>query len=200
MMLFAKDVVSRNPGTDIVFDVKSTRRLNALISSCGGRPVMCKSGHSHIRNKMVETGAMLGGELSGHIFFKERWFGIDDGVYSAVRLIEIMSIRDQSLDDIFSDFPSSCSTPEIRIAVPEDKKFSLVKRLIDGGDWGNGKVSTLDGVRVDFAKGWGLVRASNTAAELTLRFEADDADSLATVKNVFKQQLQQVDSGLPLPF
>jgi phosphomannomutase/phosphoglucomutase len=200
MMLFAKDVVSRNPGTDIVFDVKSTRRLNALISSCGGRPVMCKSGHSHIRNKMVETGAMLGGELSGHIFFKERWFGFDDGVYSAVRLIEIMSIRDQSLDDIFSDFPSSCSTPEIRIAVPEDKKFSLVKRLIDGGDWGNGKVSTLDGVRVDFAKGWGLVRASNTAAELTLRFEADDADSLATVKNVFKQQLQQVDSGLPLPF
>lgn len=200
MMLFAKDVVSRNPGTDIVFDVKSTRRLNTLISSCGGRPVMCKSGHSHIRNKMVETGAMLGGELSGHIFFKERWFGFDDGVYSAVRLIEIMSIRDQSLDDIFATFPESFSTPEIRIAVPEDKKFSLVKRLVDSGDWGNGKVSTLDGVRVDFAKGWGLVRASNTAAALTLRFEADDAESLATVQNVFKQQLQQVDSSLSLPF
>ena len=200
MMLFAKDVVSRNPGTDIVFDVKSTRRLNTLISSCGGRPVMCKSGHSHIRNKMLETGAMLGGELSGHIFFKERWFGFDDGVYSAVRLIEIMSIRDQSLDDIFAAFPESFSTPEIRIAVPEDKKFSLVKRLADSGDWGNGKVSTLDGVRVDFAKGWGLVRASNTAAALTLRFEADDAESLSTVQNVFKQQLQQVDSGLPLPF
>lgn len=200
MMLFAKDVVSRNPGADIVFDVKSTRRLNALISSCGGRPVMCKSGHSHIRNKMVETGAMLGGELSGHIFFKERWFGFDDGVYSAVRLIEIMSIRDQSLDDIFSTFPESFSTPEIRIAVPEDKKFSLVKRLTDSGEWGNGKVSTLDGVRVDFAKGWGLVRASNTAAALTLRFEADDAESLATVQNVFKQQLLQVDSSLSLPF
>ena len=200
MMLFAKDVVSRNPGTDIVFDVKSTRRLSALISSCGGRPVMCKSGHSHIRNKIVETGAMLGGELSGHIFFKERWFGFDDGVYSAVRLIEIMSIRDQSLDDIFATFPESFSTPEIRVAVPEDKKVSLVKRLADSGDWGNGKVSTLDGVRVDFAKGWGLVRASNTAAELTLRFEADDAESLATVQNVFKQQLQQVDSGLSLPF
>ncbi|MEZ5540378.1 MAG: phosphomannomutase/phosphoglucomutase [Pseudomonadales bacterium] len=200
MMLFAKDVISRNPGTDIVFDVKSTRRLNTLISSCGGRPVMCKSGHSHIRNKMVETGAMLGGELSGHIFFKERWFGFDDGVYSAVRLIEIMSIRDQSLDDIFATFPESFSTPEIRIAVPEDKKFSLVKSLIDGGEWGNGKISTLDGVRVDFAKGWGLVRASNTAAALALRFEADDAESLATVQNVFKQQLQSVDSSLPLPF
>lgn len=200
LMLFAKDVVSRNPGTDIVFDVKSTRRLNTLITSCGGRPVMCKSGHSHIRNKMLETGAMLGGELSGHIFFKERWFGFDDGVYSAARLLEIMSIRDQDLDGIFATFPESACTPEIRIAVPEDKKFALVKQLADSGDWGNGKVSTLDGVRVDFAKGWGLVRASNTAAALTLRFEADDADSLATVQHVFKQQLQRVDSQLPLPF
>jgi phosphomannomutase/phosphoglucomutase len=200
LMLFAKDVVSRNPGTDIIFDVKSTRRLNALISGCGGRPVMCKSGHSHIRNKMVETGAMLGGELSGHIFFKERWFGFDDGVYSAARLLEILSIRDESLDDIFSAFPVSASTPEIRIAVPEDKKFAIVKQLTDKGEWGNGKLSTLDGVRVDFAKGWGLVRASNTVAELTLRFEADDAESLATVQNVFKQQLQAVDGGLLLPF
>lgn len=200
LMLFAKDVVSRNPGTDIIFDVKSTRRLNALISGCGGRPVMCKSGHSHIRNKMVETGAMLGGELSGHIFFKERWFGFDDGVYSAARLLEILSIRDESLDDIFSAFPVSASTPEIRIAVPEEKKFTIVKQLTDKGEWGNGKLSTLDGVRVDFAKGWGLVRASNTAAELTLRFEADDAESLVTVQNVFKQQLQAVDSSLLLPF
>ena len=200
LMLFARDVVSRNPGTDIVFDVKSTRRLNALISSCGGRPVMWKSGHSHIKNKMLETGAMLGGELSGHIFFKERWFGFDDGMYSAARLLEIMSIRDQDLDSIFAALPVSSSTPEIRIAVSEDKKFSIVKSLADNGEWGNGKVTTIDGVRVDFAKGWGLVRASNTAAELTMRFEADDGDSLATVQNVFKQQLQLVDNALRLPF
>lgn len=200
LMLFARDVVSRNPGTDIVFDVKSTRRLNALISSCGGRPVMWKSGHSHIKNKMLETGAMLGGELSGHIFFKERWFGFDDGMYSAARLLEIMSIRDQDLDSIFAALPVSFSTPEIRIAVPEDKKFSIVKNLSENGEWGNGKITTIDGVRVDFAKGWGLVRASNTAAELTMRFEADDGDSLATVQNVFKQQLQLVDNTLRLPF
>ncbi len=200
LMLFARDVVSRNPGTDIVFDVKSTRRLNALISSCGGRPVMWKSGHSHIKNKMLETGAMLGGELSGHIFFKERWFGFDDGMYSAARLLEIMSIRDQDLDGIFAALPVSFSTPEIRIAVTEDKKFSIVKNLSENGEWGNGKVTTIDGVRVDFAKGWGLVRASNTAAELTLRFEADDGDSLATVQSVFKQQLQLVDNDLRLPF
>lgn len=200
LMLFARDVVSRNPGTDIVFDVKSTRRLNALISSCGGRPVMWKSGHSHIKNKMLETGAMLGGELSGHIFFKERWFGFDDGVYSAARLLEIMSIRDQDLDSIFAALPASSSTPEIRVAVPEDRKFPIVRALADNGEWGNGKVTTIDGVRVDFAKGWGLVRASNTSAALTLRFEADDAESLATVQHVFKQQLQLVDGGLRLPF
>lgn len=200
LMLFARDVVSRNPGTDIVFDVKSTRRLNALISSCGGRPVMWKSGHSHIKNKMLETGAMLGGELSGHIFFKERWFGFDDGVYSAARLLEIMSIRDQDLDGIFAAMPTSSSTPEIRVVVPEDRKFPIVRALAENGEWGNGKVTTIDGVRVDFAKGWGLVRASNTSAALTLRFEADDPDSLATVQHVFKQQLQLVDSGLKLPF
>jgi phosphomannomutase/phosphoglucomutase len=200
LMLFARDVVSRNPGTDIIFDVKSTRRLNALISSCGGRPVMWKSGHSHIKNKMLETGAMLGGELSGHIFFKERWFGFDDGIYSAARLLEIMSIRDQDLDTIFASLPTAASTPEIRIAVPEDIKFSIIRKLEEAGEWGNGKVTSIDGVRVDFAKGWGLVRASNTAAELTLRFEADDNDALMTVQHVFKQQLQLVDSSLQLPF
>ncbi|HSC76083.1 MAG TPA: phosphomannomutase/phosphoglucomutase [Pseudomonadales bacterium] len=200
LMLFARDVVSRNPGTDIVFDVKSTRRLNALISGCGGRPVMWKSGHSHIKNKMLETGAMLGGELSGHIFFKERWFGFDDGMYSVARLLEIMSIRDQDLDSIFAALPTAACTPEIRIPVLEDEKFSIVKSLAENGEWGNGKVTSIDGVRVDFAKGWGLVRASNTSAALTLRFEADDNDSLATVQHVFKQQLQLVNSELRLPF
>lgn len=200
LMLFAKDIVSRNPGCDVVFDVKCTRRLNALISSYGGRPVMWKSGHSHIKNKMIETGALLGGELSGHIFFKERWFGFDDGMYSGARLLEIMSIRDQDMDGIFAAFPESASTPEIRIAVPEERKFSIIDRLIEKGEWGNGKCSTLDGVRVDFAKGWGLVRASNTSAALTLRFEADDAESLVTVQHVFKQQLMLVDKDLQLPF
>lgn len=200
LMLFAKDIVSRNPGADIIFDVKSTRRLNALITGHGGRPVMWKSGHSHIKNKMHETGALLGGELSGHIFFKERWFGFDDGMYSAARLLEIMSIRDQDLDSIFAGMPNAASTPEIRISVPEARKFAIISQLAEKGEWGNGKVTTIDGVRVDFAKGWGLVRASNTAAELTLRFEADDEEALVTMQHVFKQQLQAIDKDLHLPF
>ena len=200
LMLFAKDIVSRNPGTDVIFDVKSTKRLNALVSSYGGRPMMWKSGHSHIKNKMKETGALIAGELSGHIFFKERWYGFDDGMYAAARLLEIMSIRDQDLDGIFAAFPDTASTPEIRIKVDEKQKLSIVKQLADKGEWGNGKLTTLDGVRVDFAKGWGLVRASNTADELTLRFEADDEDTLATVQHLFKQQLALIDKTINLPF
>jgi phosphomannomutase/phosphoglucomutase len=199
LMLFAKDIVSRNPGTDVIFDVKSTRRLNALISSYGGRPVMWKSGHSHIKNKMQETGALIAGEFSGHIFFKERWFGFDDGMYSAARLLEIMSIRDQDLDGIVAAFPECSSTPEIRIPVDESRKFAIIKQLSEQGEWGNGKLTTMDGVRVDFSKGWGLVRASNTAAELTMRFEADDDESLATVRQVFQQQLFAVDKALNIP-
>lgn len=200
LMLFAKDIVSRNPGTDVIFDVKSTKRLNALISSYGGRPMMWKSGHSHIKNKMKETGALIAGELSGHIFFKERWYGFDDGMYAAARLLEIMSIRDQDLDGIFAAFPDTASTPEIRVKVDEKQKTALIKQLADNGEWGNGKLTTLDGVRVDFAKGWGLVRASNTAAELTLRFEADDEDTLATVQHLFKQQISLIDKTINLPF
>jgi phosphomannomutase/phosphoglucomutase len=200
LMLFAKDIVSRNPGTDVIFDVKSTKRLNSLVSSYGGRPVMWKSGHSHIKNKMQETGALIAGELSGHIFIRERWFGFDDGMYAGARLLEIMSIRDQDLDGIFSAFPETSSTPEMRIPIDETQKFSVIRQLSEKGEWGNGKVSKIDGVRVDFAKGWGLVRASNTAAELTLRFEADDDDTLATVQHLFKQQLAMVDKSLKLPF
>jgi phosphomannomutase/phosphoglucomutase len=199
LMLFAKDIVSRNPGTDVIFDVKSTRRLNALISSYGGRPVMWKSGHSHIKNKMQETGALIAGEFSGHIFFKERWFGFDDGMYSAARLLEIMSIRDQDLDGIIAAFPECSSTTEIRIPVDENRKFVIIKQLSEQGEWGNGKLTTIDGVRVDFSKGWGLVRASNTAAELTMRFEADDDESLDTVKQVFQQQLFLIDKTLSIP-
>ena len=151
---------------------------------------MWKSGHSHIKNKMLETGAMLGGELSGHIFFKERWFGFDDGMYSAARLLEIMSIRDQDLDSIFAALPVSFSTPEIRIAVPEDKKFSIVKNLSENGEWGNGKITTIDGVRVDFAKGWGLVRASNTGPELIVRCEGNIPAALDNMKKELFGYLQ----------
>lgn len=200
LMLFAKDIVSRNPGTDVIFDVKSTRRLNSLISGYGGRPLMWKCGHAHIKAKMQETGALLGGEFSGHIFFKERWYGFDDGIYATARLLEILTSRDQSLDAALSTLPVSAITPEIRIPVDEDKKFEMVERLLAKGDFSGGKITTLDGLRVDFSKGWGLVRASNTSAYLTLRFEADNDDMLEKIRDMFRQQLKALIPELKINF
>lgn len=200
LMLFAKDVVSRNPGADIIFDVKCTRRLTALISGYGGRPVMWKTGHSLIKKKMKETGALLAGEMSGHIFFKERWFGFDDGIYSAARLLEILSQDKRDAEHVFSAFPSDISTPEINITVTDENKFRLIERLQRDGTWGDANLTTLDGVRVDYPKGWGLVRASNTTPVLVLRFEADTEDELERIKEVFRAQLYTVAPDLNLPF
>ena len=200
LMLFAKDVVSRNPGADIIFDVKCTRRLIPLISGYGGRPVMWKTGHSLIKKKMKETGALLAGEMSGHIFFKERWYGFDDGIYSAARLLEILSLETRCAEQVFNAFPSDISTPEINIQVTEETKFSLIERLQREAQWGDAKLTDIDGVRVDYPKGWGLIRASNTTPVLVLRFEADTEDELERIKQVFRQQLSQVAPDLSLPF
>jgi phosphomannomutase/phosphoglucomutase len=200
MMLFAKDVVSRNPGADIIYDVKCTRRLGALISGYGGRPVMWKTGHSLIKKKMKETGALLAGEMSGHVFFKERWFGFDDGIYSAARLLEILSQDRRDAEHVFSAFPLDISTPEINVTVTDENKFRLVDRLQRDGVWGEANLTTLDGVRVDYPKGWGLVRASNTTPVLVLRFEAETEDELERIKEVFRAQLYNVAPDLNLPF
>ncbi|WP_218192111.1 phosphomannomutase/phosphoglucomutase [Pseudomonas sp. HAR-UPW-AIA-41] len=200
MMLFAKDVVSRNPGADIIFDVKCTRRLPALISGYGGRPVMWKTGHSLIKAKMKETGALLAGEMSGHIFFKERWYGFDDGIYSAVRLLEILSLEERDAEHVFAAFPTSLSTPEINIQVTDERKFQLIDSLQRDAQWGDANLTTLDGVRVDYAKGWGLIRASNTTPVLVLRFEADTEDELARIQDVFRGQLNAIAPDLKLPF
>ncbi|MGE8360602.1 phosphomannomutase/phosphoglucomutase [Pseudomonas sp.] len=200
LMLFAKDVVSRNPGADIIFDVKCTRRLTPLISGYGGRPVMWKTGHSLIKKKMKETGALLAGEMSGHIFFKERWFGFDDGIYAAARLLEILSQDKRDAELVFSAFPSDISTPEINIQVTEQTKFRIIDSLQRDGVWGEGNITTLDGVRVDYPKGWGLVRASNTTPVLVLRFEADSEQELERIKDVFRAQLYSVAPDITLPF
>lgn len=200
LMLLAQDVVSRNPGADVIFDVKCTRNLNTLISNYGGRPIMWKTGHSFMKEKMVETGALLGGEFSGHIFFKERWFGFDDGMYAAARLIEILSTSDPDLDLQLEAFPDSVGSPELKVATSEEGKFQIIEQLVNQGEFGDGKVSTLDGVRVDFPDGWGLVRASNTTPMLILRFEADSEESLARIQVLFKEQLLGVDPGLQIGF
>jgi phosphomannomutase/phosphoglucomutase len=150
--------------------------------------------------KMKETGALLAGEMSGHIFFKERWFGFDDGIYSAARLLEILSLESRDADQVFSAFPSSLSTPEINITVTDENKFGLIDRLQNEGQWGEANLTLLDGVRVDYAKGWGLIRASNTTPVLVLRFEADTKDELERIQNVFRSQLQRVAPDLNLQF
>ena len=198
LMLFAKDVLTRNPGADVVYDVKCTRNLSQVISSQGGRPVMWQSGHSRIKQKMFETGALLGGEFSGHFCFKERWFGFDDGLYSGTRLIEILTLEGLSLDAALAELPSSVCTPEIDILVEEGAKFNIIQKLAASALLVGGETSQLDGLRVDYAQGWGLVRASNTSSKLTARFEADSEAELQKIQQTFAAALADIDPTLKL--
>jgi phosphomannomutase/phosphoglucomutase len=200
MMLYAKHVLISNPGADIIFDVKCTRDLPALISSLGGRPIMCKTGHSFIKGKLKETGAALAGEMSGHIFFNDRWFGFDDAIYSAARLLEILSLENDDSDAVFAEFPENPSTPEINIPVSDESKFGLMEALKHNANFPDANVITLDGVRVEFAEGWGLVRASNTTPCLVARFEGKTPAALADVQAKFKALLAGVDPALQIPF
>ena len=192
LMLYAKDILARSPGADVVFDVKSTRQLATAISNFGGRPIMWKTGHAPMRAKMLETGALVGAEFSGHVFIKDRWYGFDDGIYAAARLIEIISLRGEDLDTMLGEFPSTHITPEVLIPIAEDKKFVIVRQLQEAGDFGDAKLTALDGLRAEFPYGWGLVRASNTSANLTLRFEADTAEDLARIKSLFARELNKL--------
>lgn len=196
MMLFAKDVVARNPGSDVVYDVKCTRHLNSVISSFGGRPIICRSGHSFIKAKIAETGAVLGGEMSGHICFGERWFGFDDGLYSAARLLEIVGSQSEGLAEMLEEFPKSVSTPEITISIPDSQKFQVIDQFIKGADFEDASTTTIDGIRVDFSDGWGLVRASNTSPNITLRFEADDNEGLKRIQDDFRARLAAINKSL----
>lgn len=198
LMLFAEDVISRNPQAEIIYDVKCTRLLEPFIQSKGGVPTMWKTGHSLIKSKMIETGALLAGEMSGHIFFKERWYGFDDGIYSAVRLCEILASTSESASAMFRRFPEDVSTPEINIQVTEEEKFDLVTQL-QSAHFPTGKVSTIDGIRVDYVDGWGLVRASNTTPVLVLRFEGQNQAVLQRIKEEFQHHLYAVDTKLTVP-
>jgi len=200
MMLYAMDVLSRNAGTDIIFDVKCSKNLANVITESGGNPIMWKSGHSLIKAKMRETGALLAGEGSGHIYFKERWYGFDDALYAASRLLEILSADTRKSAAVFKSLPDSLSTPEINIPIADDKKFNFVERLKLQGAFGDGDVITIDGVRVEYQDGWGLVRASNTSPCLVARFEARNQSSLERIKKMFRQQLLMVDSSLNVDF
>ncbi len=200
LMLFAADVLERNPGAVILYDVKCTGHLSSHILRNGGSPLMWKTGHSLIKAKMRETGAELAGEMSGHFFFSERWFGFDDGIYAAARLLEILAARDEAPADVLRALPGGVSTPEIKVAAPGNDPHGFVERFREMARFGDGRVSSIDGVRVDWPDGWGLIRASNTTPVLVLRFDADDEAALQRIQAAFREQLQQFDPELALPF
>lgn len=200
MILFATDVLSRNPGAKIIYDVKCSRLLADEIKKHGGEPIMAQTGHSLIKSKMQETGALLAGEMSGHIFFKERWYGFDDALYSAARLLEILVNAEVSPDEVFAMIPDGVATPELRLDMPEHEHAEFMQQVLSAANFEDGEVTTIDGLRVDFSDSWGLIRASNTTPCLVLRFEGDDEVALDRVKNRFRELLTKVDENLDLPF
>ena len=200
MMLFAKDVLSRNHGATILFDVKCSRYLKAIIESSGGKALMWKTGHSLIKAKMKEVDAPLAGELSGHIFFKERWFGFDDALYSGARVLEVLSNVNGSPADAFAALPEGFSTPELRVPLPEKYHKKVMKIMKDKMVFEGAEITDIDGLRVDFKDGWGLVRPSNTSPCLVARFEAETKQALERIKSEFHDLLQSVSKDLKLPF
>ena len=200
MILFARDVLSRHRGGMIIYDVKSSRTLETAIREAGGQPLLWKTGHSFIKAKLKETGALLAGEMSGHIFFKERWYGFDDGLYAAARLLELLSRDPRPSIEVFASLPNTVNTPELHIKMAEGEHFTVIQELVERAQFPAARVTTIDGLRVDYADGFGLVRASNTTPVLVLRFEADNAAALTRIEEDFRNLILKVRPGLVLPF
>ena len=200
LMLLAKDVLARNPGAEIIYDVKSTRLLAPWIERHGGRPLIWKTGHSLIKAKLRETGALLAGEMSGHTFFKERWYGFDDALYGGARLLEVLS-READPSAALKALPNAPSTPELHWALAEGEPHALVAKLQSARPFpGAERVLTIDGVRAEYRDGFGLARASNTTPTIVLRFEADDAAALKRIQEQFRHALQPLKPDAPLPY
>ena len=200
LMLLAKDVLSRNPGAQIIYDVKSTRLLAPWIERHGGKPLIWKTGHSLIKAKLKETGALLAGEMSGHTFFKERWYGFDDALYGGARLLEVLS-RERNASAVLKNLPNAPSTPELHWALAEGEPHRLVEKLQASKPFpGAERVLTIDGVRVEYADGFGLARASNTTPVIVIRFEADNDAALERIKQQFRAALQPLKPNAPLPY
>ena len=195
MILFSRKVINENPGCKIVYDVKCSQLLSNEINNLNGEAIISRTGHTFIKQKIRETGAKLGGEMSGHIFFNDRWAGFDDGIYAGARLLEII---DESTDeDIFENLPNMISTPEINIAVSDSEKFQIVENFKRKADFINATIIDIDGIRVEFENGWGLLRASNTTPALVLRFEAQTEKVLKEIKEIFKQNLKKIKHDAP---
>ncbi|MDZ4728334.1 MAG: phosphomannomutase/phosphoglucomutase [Xanthomonadales bacterium] len=200
MMLLALDVLDRVPGATIIYDVKCTGHLARVIEEAGGKAVMYKTGHSLIKARMKEIGSPFAGEMSGHFFFGERWYGVDDGIYAAARLLEILASSEAPPEAILNSLPSSYSTPELKVEMQEGENHTFMDALQAQARFDGAKVSTIDGVRADFADGWGLVRASNTTPILVVRFDGETEEALERIKNVFRARMLAVNPDLELPF
>ncbi|MBI3229087.1 MAG: phosphomannomutase/phosphoglucomutase [Burkholderiales bacterium] len=200
MMLFAEDVLSRNPGAEILYDVKCTSHLAPWIKARGGRPLMWKTGHSLVKAKLRETGSPLGGEMSGHIFFKDRWYGFDDGLYAGARMLELLSrISDPS--SVLNALPQSSSTPELHLNLKEGENVALIESLRQHAKFTNPQeIITIDGLRVEYGDGFGLARSSNTTPVVVLRFEAETAEALARIQADFKRVILDAKPDAELPF
>lgn len=200
LMLFAKDVLTRQPGSSIIFDVKCTAHLPKSIVKNGGLPIMWKTGHSFMKAKLKETNAALAGEMSGHFFFNERWFGFDDGIYAAARLLEILDQETNSPQEVFDTLPKGVSTPELKVEMAEGEHYMFMKEFEKRVQFEDAKITTIDGIRADFEDGWGLVRCSNTTPCLVIRFDADNEAALKRIQEQFRAQLLKISRDLELPF
>ncbi|MDD9856504.1 MAG: phosphomannomutase/phosphoglucomutase [Gammaproteobacteria bacterium] len=200
MLLFTERVLAERPGAEIIFDVKCSQVLARAITAGGGIATMCRTGHSFIKDKLRQTNAALAGEMSGHIFFNDRWGGFDDAVYAGARLCELLAAERRSPGDIFAALPDTVNTPELRIDMAEGAHYQLVDELAANARFEDAVVSDIDGIRVDFEYGFGLVRASNTSPALILRFEAGNRRQLEMIQSRFRQLLESTRPGLDLPF
>jgi phosphomannomutase/phosphoglucomutase len=201
LMLYAKALLAVKPKAKIIFDVKCTNQLPLLIHAKGGEAIMWKTGHSFIKTKMLELDASLAGEMSGHFFFKDRWFGFDDALYAGARLLEILAQQNEDSASLFAGIPNSINTPELKILVTEEEKFHLMQQLIDNAKFSaTHELMTIDGLRVNFSEGWGLVRPSNTTPYLILRFEALNESILENIQQLFREWMLSVKPDLVLPF
>jgi len=200
LMLFAADVLSRNPGAEVIFDVKCTRNLFAWIRNHAGVPTLWKTGHSLIKGKMKETGALLAGEMSGHVFFKERWYGFDDGMYAGARLLEILS-RQPDIGAAFARLPDSVNTPELQIRLKEGENYALIAQMQKSATFqGAREIIRIDGLRVEYPDGFGLARSSNTTPVIVLRFEGDNPEALRRIQEDFRRVLSAAAPEAVLPF
>lgn len=200
MMLFAADVLERNPGAEILYDVKCTRHLGPWIEQHGGRALMYKTGHSLVKAKLKETGAPLGGEMSGHIFFKDRWYGFDDGLYSGARMLELLT-RHADPSAVLNALPIATSTPELHLHLQEGENFALIDKLRTDATFPTSeKINDIDGLRIEYADGFGLARSSNTTPVVVLRFEGENPEALARIQGEFRSVILAAKPDAELPF